>query len=112
MPLMIEAEDVLISKPKCSNVVVERAFDEEAGTYEENVHVTVYSEYMYLDTSDGLKLKTDRQWNRYDLDPVDGDPTTVVPYALAAISNDIYGLEPVNFEVFYPSAPVLPDAPT
>jgi len=112
MALAIATEDVLASKPRCTNVVASRGYDDVTGEYTDTGSITVYSEYDYLDASDAYKYKTDRQWERFDLDFDTGDPSTVVEYHLATQGALIYGLAPVNLDSFFGTEPDVPDAPT
>jgi len=113
MILAIGGGDTLITKPVCTNVLAERGWDEDTGTYTDTGNITVWYEYSYLDATDGYRLKKDQQWEKYALDFDSGDASTVVDYTLTNALLALFDVAPSDPAGLLPEeAPDLPDAPT
>jgi hypothetical protein len=75
MPVPLSDGDIILSLPKVTKVTVERTFNEETFLYEENVHVTAYTE---VQTAYGTSYN-------HEVYTLDGDTATGVNLDLAPI---------------------------
>ena len=108
--VLVTDEDYLISKPQTTKIEVNRLFNEDTFTYDENCTVTVWAQYRFLDASAGVVV-TDEQWREYLIAGGNDVPQDVVLFHEARVANAIYAAGPSNVADFYPTEPTVPTIP-